>query len=237
MFNTNIPIYGVMILLALVSNVIIVLLIYKKYSFTKEEIIGAIVYENIGIILGAKIFSFIENYKLYKEFDFIKIGLSSYGAVIGAVIFLVIFSLQFKKSIKEMLFTFMPSIPLMYAIGKIGCFLVGCCHGIEYSGPLSISYKYSLFAKANIGYFPIQIVESIVFILIFIYAINKAIKNRFNARVLSISCILCGFSKFILEYLRFSHNSVDISLTQIIGITFIFAGLVLWYIDRKDKKL
>ena len=187
MFNLKLPFYGIMILFSLLLNIVIVISIYKKYDFSKDEIIGALVYENIGIIFGAKLLTYIQNYKEYSNFDFLTLGLSSYGAVIGAIICLIIFGLQFKKTLKAMLFTFMPSIPLMYAIGKIGCFLTGCCYGIEYNGIGNIIYKYSPTAPNYIPLFPIQLVESIVFVLIFIYMITKILKDQFSWKTLGIS--------------------------------------------------
>ncbi|NLC48287.1 MAG: prolipoprotein diacylglyceryl transferase [Tenericutes bacterium] len=235
MFNTKIPLYSIMILLSLVANIIVVIYVSKKFSFTKEEIIGALIYENIGIIAGAKILTYIQNYHQYGTFDFLSLGLSAYGGVVGAIICLIIFSFQFKKSLKDMLFTFMPTIPLMYAIGKIGCFLVGCCHGIEYNGLGSVVYKYSSIAPKNVSLFPVQLVETIVFILIFIYMINKIVKNKFTWNILGINFILCGASKFILDFLRISHINVIISLNQIISLVFVFIGFFIIIFNKKIR--
>ena len=232
MFNTKLPLYAMMILFSLLANVIVVINICKKYNFSKDEIIGALVYENIGIIFGAKLLTYIQNYKEYTNFDVISLGLSSYGAIIGAIICLIIFGLQFKKSLKNMLFTFMPSIPLMYAIGKIGCFLAGCCYGIEYSGMGSISYKYSTIAPNYTQLFPIQLLETITFILIFIYMIYKIFKKQFQWKTLGISFILCGFAKFVLDYLRASHINIFLSLNQLISLLFILIG---FYMIKKYK--
>lgn len=206
---------------------------YKKFRFSKDEIIGALVYENIGIIFGAKLLTYIQNYNVYGKFDFLSLGLSSYGAVIGAIVCLIIFGLQFKKNLKDMLFTFMPSIPLMYAIGKIGCFLAGCCHGIEYNGIGSITYKYSVVAPNNVHLFPVQILETIAFTSIFIYMINKVIRNRFEWKTLGISFILCGFTKFVLDYFRISHINTLLSLNQLISVIFIIIGIIIYVKSKR----
>ena len=123
MFNSDIPLYSVMLFLAFVANIIIVLTTYEKEKFTKDEIVGAIIYENIGMICGAKLLTYLQDISMYNEFDFWSLGLSSYGAVLGGIVFLLLFSIQFKKKTKDLLLTFAPSLPLMYGIGKIGCFL------------------------------------------------------------------------------------------------------------------
>lgn len=233
MFDTKIPIYSLTIFLALISNLIVVYFLSKKYNYARNEIIGLLLYENVGIIGGAKILSYIQNYSQYGEFNFMQLGLSSYGAVFGVILFLILFSLQFKKSLKELLYIFMPSLPLMYAIGKIGCFLVGCCHGIEYNGVFSVVYKYSNLVPSNTSLFPIQIVETIFFLMIFIYMIVKHSKSQFNQRTLGISFILCGMAKFLLDFLRMSHKNIFLSLNQCISILFIIIGLITYYKSEK----
>ena len=233
MFDTSIPFYNIMILLSLIANVIVVVFNYRRFNFSKDEVIGSLVYENIGIIVGAKVLSYLTNYS--QEFNFLSLGLSSFGGVIGAIIFLAIFSLQFKKSFKDMLFVFMPSIPLMYALGKIGCFLAGCCYGIKYDGLGHVVYNYSLAAPSGVSLFPVQIVESVVFILIFVYNFYNILKNNFSYKTLSISFILCGFAKFCLDYLRDSHVSVILSVNQVISLLFIIIGFLI--IRKRSKTI
>ena len=236
MFNTRIPLYGLMILISLILNIIIIAKAYDKTKFTKEEIIGAITYEIVGIILGAKLLAFIENYQIYNgEFDFLKVGLSAYGGVIGAIAAIFIFRFQFKKNLKDLFLTFALPLPLLYAIGKIGCFLVGCCHGIEYHGIGNVVYNYlSKSEIIGLHLFPIQLVESIVFFLIFIYILFKYKKNKFNVKSLSIMLLLCGISKFALEFLRMSHMNKMISTTQIISLIFILISIYLIIKNRKE---
>jgi len=234
MLNSNFPFYGVAILLSLIANVAVVIFCAKMYDFTRDELIGAIIYENIGIIMGAIILSHLQSPYIHEGFDLARAGLTAYGGVIGAIICLVIFALQFKKNIGQMLFTFMPSIPIMYAIGKIGCFLAGCCHGIAYEGFGSVMYNYSLAAPSNISLFPVQIVETIAFSGIFIYMISKAVKNKFDFKVLGFSFILCGFAKFALDFLRMSHDG-QISLNQLISIVFIIIGFWLFFTANREK--
>ena len=234
MVNTSIPLYGIMILLSLLLNALIIIFTYNKKIFSKSEIFGAIIYENIGIIVGAKTLAYIENYSLYNGvFDFWKLGLSSYGGIFGGLIFLILFALQFKKKISNMIYTFVLPIPLMYSIGKIGCFLAGCCYGIPYNGFGHIVYKYAVNSEINnISFFPVQLVESIVFFLIFLYACFK--HKDYSLKNLGILIILCGFAKFLLDFLRASHMGIILSTAQYISLGFIITGLIL--IIMKGKK-
>ena len=238
MFNTNIPFYAIAIILALLSNIILVLLnSQKSKNFNNREIIGLLLYENVGIIVGAKILYFILNYeKLNGNFEFISLGFTAYGAVIGALVFVLLFCFQFKKELKEIIYIFLPSLPLMYSIGKLGCFLVGCCYGIEYNGFGKIMYQYSNEAPNNVYLFPVQLIESILFLIIFIYIKDKQYKNKFNITTVGNSLILCGITKFLLDFLRMSHKNIILSFNQCISILFIIISIMILLKYKKSKQ-
>lgn len=237
MIIDNIPVYGLMISLAIISNFIIVLSMYDKDKFSLSDIFVAIIYEVIGIVFGAKLLTLILNYEeLPLNFNFFNIGFSSYGAVIGALINLILYCKIFEKNIKDVLLLFIIPIPLMYAIGKIGCFFAGCCYGIEYTGIGNVVYKNSIVAPKGVNLFPVQIVETITFLMIFIYMVIKYKKNKFGLKEFGFSIILCGFAKFILDYLRFSHNNIIISENQMISIIFIIIGILIYMKSLKNSR-
>lgn len=229
MFDTQIPLYGIFILIGIICGIYNIHINAKKINITKEKNLGLVLYIVTGSIIGAKYFSYITNPQKYGTFNFENLGLSSYGAVIGILIMIFIFSKQFKIKYKELINIVLKAIPLMYAIGKIGCFVAGCCYGIEYDGIFSITYQYSLSAPNGISLFPVQIVETIAFLLIFIYL--NTTKNKDN--IIAESFILCGISKFSLDYLRMSHVGEILSLNQIISLIFIVIGI---FLILKNKK-
>ncbi len=235
MFNINIPFYGLAIILALISNIVVVFCLFKEYDYSIKEITCLLLYENVGIIGGAKILSYLLSYSKFKgNFNFINLGLTSYGAIFGSLLFIVLFCFQFKKSIKDTLFIFTPSIPLMYSIGKIGCFLAGCCYGVKYDGLFKIMYKYSNEAPNNVYLFPVQLIESTVFLIIFIYLIIQHKNNKFDSRTLSISIIACGLAKYILDFFRMNHTGF-FSFNQIVSILFVIFGVFLYIIVKMKQ--
>ena len=217
--------YGALILTSLILNASILYTLCKKQNYSNFEILCLLVYELIGIILGAKLLTYIINFNEYKNLSFLEAGLSSYGAAIGVLIMILIYQLQFKKDKKVLFTNCLLPLPLMYAIGKIGCFIAGCCYGIEYSGPFSIIYTNSLDAPNNVSLFPIQIIESIVFFIIFIYLyFNRKISNINKCGLLF---IICGSAKFLLDFLRASHANTLLSSNQIISLIFAIIGITI----------
>lgn len=236
MINTDLPIYSLIILIAFLTNIFVICYIsYKKERFN-YELIYLLIFEHIGMIVGTKLYSFFSNPSNYNyQFDIFKVGFSSVGAVIGIIIMSIIYIKLFKSNIKMIIETFICSIPLIYSIGKIACFLTGCCYGIEYNGPFSIRYLYSQSNINGVSLFPIQLLESIVFFIIFIISFNIVIRGKVNNKNIGILTIMIFLCKFLLDFLRFTHMENLISFNQIMCIPFILFGLSL--ITFKSSKI
>jgi prolipoprotein diacylglyceryltransferase len=124
--------------------------------------------------------------------------------------------------------------PLMYGLSKIACFVSGCCYGIRYRGPFNVIYV----AKGNDSFFPIQLLESIFFVIIFFIGLllylKLADKRLLVARLV---VILSAITKIGLEYLRFNHAERGVSGYQvIIFIIACAAYLLVVFIDKKCSK-
>ena len=239
MIKTDLPIYSFVLLIAFLINIAVICYIsYKKNRFN-YDLIYLLIFEHIGMIFGAKFYSFLLNPAEYDyQFNIFKSGFSSIGAGIGIVVMSFIYIKLFKSSIKEITETFCCSIPLVYSIGKIACFLVGCCYGIEYSGPFSITYLYSSENINGISLFPVQLLESIVFFILFILSFIIILKDKINNKSMGILIVLIFICKFFLDFLRFTHMEKLISFNQIMCIPFIIIGFYLIvvkkeYIDTK----
>lgn len=220
-------VYPSMIVLSLIVNVIVVLIISRKFKYTVDELVSMLVMENIGIIGGGILYTYIFSKEL---------GFSSLGGVMGGLIMLYLYSLLVKKDYKYMLILFMPSIPLMYAIGKIGCFVAGCCYGIPYDGIGHIVYHSSEVALLNTNLFPVQIVETIIFLIIFIYIISRYYKNKFSIKLIMIEIIVCGIAKFLLDFLRYEYTVKVVTSNQIMCLLLvIFSGIYLIRLNKKIK--
>lgn len=211
----KIPLYGKFIALSIILSIIFNYMYLKKEKVSKNIVILSILMISIFCIVGAKILTllitFNENINLFNA------GLTSYGGAIGIIVGSILFYKLSGES--EVIKSNILSLPLMYSIAKLGCFFGGCCYGIPYNGMFSVTYVNGL----NIPLFPIQLLESILFIFIFI--LGFILKNRKN--MIELLIILCASIKFILDYLRYSHLNIMLSINQIISLFIIIFCLIL----------
>jgi prolipoprotein diacylglyceryltransferase len=84
-----------------------------------------------GALLGAKLFFWIFETAprtLEHALSF-KGGLVFYGGIVLSVIFTFFYARQRRLALGKLFDAFTPSLALGIGIGRIGCFLSGCCYG------------------------------------------------------------------------------------------------------------
>ena len=214
----NFPIYGILIILSLTIGMIFNYIYLRKNKIQKEKIILFTFMLIVYGIFGGIFLNAIVN----KEIN--QIGLSSYGGAIGILIATLIFE---KMSNSKGIFikSAILNLPLIYSISKLSCFFAGCCYGIPYNGIFSVTYTEGL----NIPLFPVQLAETIVFFMVFIFSVLN-IKNQ---NIIEITIILSAISKFLLDFLRYSHLENGLSVNQWISIGFVVIGIVI-LIKKKE---
>ena len=101
-------------------------------------------------ILGARLFYVIEYWRDFQRADlsesfaaiinFTRGGLVVYGAVVGGAAAAIGFFIRHKLPVLAMADIIAPSMTLGLALGRIGCFLNGCCYGGQCQLPWAVEF-------------------------------------------------------------------------------------------------
>lgn len=211
----QIPLYGKFIVLSILLSILFNYLYLRREGINKRLIVLSILMVLCFCIIGAKILTLLvtDNNKL----NLFNAGLSSYGGAIGIIVGSVIFAKLSNES--RIIKSNILSLPFMYSMAKLGCFFGGCCYGIPYNGIFSVTYTDGL----NIPLFPVQLLESLIFLFIFIFCLL----NQKNRNVLELLVIICAITKFSLDYFRYSHLDKILSINQIVSLFIIFLCIII----------
>ena len=132
------------------------------------------------------------------------------------------------------------SIPLFHAIARIGCFLAGCCYGIEYHGFGAIDYTILRDGvELSTSRVPVQLIEAVLNICIFIYLCTLVKKDDWeDQNILVRYLVLYSCGRFLLEFIR--GDTVrgvvyGVSFSQVISIL-VIAGIFIAHILKKNRK-
>lgn len=253
-FGRQITLYMIMSLIGIfVSGLLAIKLVKEKKKDTNEFIVLALV-SCIGLYIGSHLLYGITNIDViikllfhfdkltsFKEFldvlNYIFGGAVFYGGLIGA---LVVGFIYIKKQKLDSITYFDIAaviIPLFHMFARIGCFLSGCCYGVE--SHIGFTFTHSLVELANgVNRFPIQLVESFYNLLLFILLYILYKKDKFKGKLIYIYLILYPIGRFIFEFFRgdeYRGFIFGISTSQFISIILLlFASISLILKRKKD---
>ena len=218
-YSINIPAltinyYGLLLISSFFIHIAILLVLTIKEKYKNYEIASLVALECISWLIALLFFR------------------SSFYALLLIVLSGFIIFLITKMDPKKLFAILLFSVPLIYAIGKLGCFLNGCCYGIDYSGPLRVLYSSSKHAPTGISLFPVQLVESIVNLIIFIISITIYYKKKDITKTLPFIVLACSTVKFLLDFLRTPGKHI-ISLNQIFCIIAFIIGIIIIIKSKK----
>ena len=217
------PFYAVMILSSIIIGCLYIFFSLRKEKMKVKEIFLFFLLLTISALMFGKFFTMVTDHGTK---DFLKVGFSSYGGLIGVIFAAICFEFIVPSEKKIIKYSIL-SLPLIYSISKIGCTIVGCCGGIPYDGFLAVTYS----AKQNISQFPIQALEVISFMILFLI-LNK-LKNKKS--IIYITIVSCAILKFLLDFLRYEHVNKLFSVNQIFSIILVVITIIVWIIVKRKS--
>ncbi len=135
-----------------------------------------------------------------------------------------------------------PPLALGHAIGRVGCFLAGCCFGRPSSGPFGVRFPDGAIAfqdmvsrgtlaqaaDATPPLHPTQLYEAAVELVLFVALTRFAPRKRFDGQVVSLWLLAYAPARFAIEALRGDpvRGFVGpLSIAQALSIAFVALGL------------
>lgn len=259
-FGRTIGSYAVCGFVGLFVSAFVAQKLLKRIDFLFEDLILTILVIAVGMLIGghllygitnadeiAKCFSIIlksvklNNFTISNVIKAMQIcfgGSVFYGGFIGSVVALTLYNQKSSPTIKKTIFdVFAVCVPLFHCFGRIGCFLGGCCYGIESKFGF-IAHNELLPEMSGVRRFPIALVESLFNLLLFILLLNLFNKKFLHGNLIYLYTIIYAVGRFIFEFFR--GDTVrgiffGISTSQWISIIFFITSIII--LMRKNIKV
>jgi phosphatidylglycerol:prolipoprotein diacylglycerol transferase len=198
----------------------------------------------ISGVIGSKFFFLLEDpdSNISYVLDF-KNGFVFYGSLFGTILAIVLVNIKHRVYLIEDLGCLALASSFGMVLGKMGCFLAGCCYGYPSDSFFSLYFRSSnTFAyNPHFPLFPVQILDSILNLILF-FILLRLHKLKYTGLFLfGTFGIVYSIFRFSTEFLRadvlrgFILNET-ISLSQFYSSLFVSASIILLNTNNRLTK-
>ncbi len=204
-----------------------------------------------GIVGGRSLYVINNWYELTSWYDIMAVwsgGLSILGTVVGVLASTFGYLWLHKIPILSTIDRFVIYVPLAQAMGRLGCFVAGCCHGTVTSMPWAVTYTSAdSFAPRYLSLHPAQLYSAaLLLIIFFILQFLGHKKQPIPGQLTAVYLLLIGAERFIIDFWRgdrmfFAANMLNLSVHQwlsggiVIGVIALYALRTLRYNSLRES--
>jgi phosphatidylglycerol:prolipoprotein diacylglycerol transferase len=226
--------YGALLAVAFLVALYLAMREGKNVGVSEEFVADEGIVIILSSIVGARLF-FILFYDLQNTLahpaELLRLrqaGLVFYGGLILAVVAGLIFCRLKRVSIPVVVDVAAPSIAIGQALGRIGCFMSGCCYGKPTWVPWAVRFP-TVDQQAR---HPTQIYESLATFGIFLALIWFRKRKTRDGQVMCLYAILYAAVRIIIEFLRGDNPHIFFGLTisQIISAVVLAAAVAMAFV-------
>ncbi len=234
--------YGVMIAIGILAAFFVGERQAKKHGLDPNQVDNLVFVCLASGFLGSKIVycltefdRFLANPMMFFSLD----GWVVYGGIIGGVLGAMAWCKYKKLNFKDYANMLFPEVALAQGFGRIGCFLAGCCYGMETHSHFGVTFPEGSLAPAGVSLIPTQLLSAFGdFVLFYILYKNYNSGKRPDLTAY-LYLILYSVGRFMIEFLRGDEARGfvgSLSTSQFIAIFTCIAGIALLLLNRKEVK-
>jgi phosphatidylglycerol---prolipoprotein diacylglyceryl transferase len=242
-FGLGIPSYGLMLVISFLAAIFLVRRSAKKYNIPPAIIENLAFWVMVGVIIGGRLlyvlFHLNEYYDFFTIFEVWRGGMMFFGGFLGAICAGILYIRYVKLPVLLLADLIAPSIALGEFFTRIGCFLNGCCFGLQCNLPWGVKFPSdSIAGQSPVGAFhlhPTQLYSSVFGLLLFIYLFLRSRRKYYRGELFGLYLTVSGLYRLAVDFIRYYENAANLWVNQLISIGVIACGIALFVYSRKKK--
>ncbi len=206
-------------IISICSTFLILIVRRKKYHISILKTVFVTIAVTFTGLIGSYIMFFLENGRWY--------GRSMFGGILLFPLFILPVSALLKIDSQDLMdYATIPGAFLL-AFSKLNCYLADCCGGKVMGYVNGVPY-----------FFPSQLVEMCVSLLIVILLFFMEYTNRIKHLICPICIVLYSATRFVLDFFRWKQESFVFGLTagRFWSIVAFLIGIIWIFIKIKRAK-
>jgi phosphatidylglycerol:prolipoprotein diacylglycerol transferase len=211
-----------------------------------EQIYDLSFYSIVAAIIGSRLLDVILKWDYFSAhpleiFMLWKGGLAFQGGLIVGLLTILFYIQRHQMALWTTLDIMAVATPLGQFIGRLGCFMAGCCFGQECHHTWAVTFNHpDTLAPMGVALHPTQLYESFLSLGVFFFLLWQRHRQRFPGQLLGTYLLLAGSVRFFVEFFRGDERGPVLMLgmpsTQIIALGILLgAALFLFWRSRVEK--
>lgn len=177
----------------------------RLYRIVPDAVLDVSLWSLLGGIVGGRIAFVLQNIPYFAAHpgEIAAIwtgGMTSYGGFVGGISAGIVVCLIRKISISDMMDLAAVSVPIGYGIGRVGCFLNGCCYGGACDRPWAVNMTWD--DNVTRLSHPAQLYSAFASVAIYLALLPLERHRRFPGQVMLAFAFLYGVYRFLIEFVR-----------------------------------
>jgi phosphatidylglycerol:prolipoprotein diacylglycerol transferase len=241
--------YGLMLFFAFLGSMNLAAWRARREKLDPEVVYDLALYVFLGGLIGARAF-YVAQYwgvrihSFWGIFEIWKGGIVLYGSIIGGTLAFLLYRAIRPFPLRPMLDVIAPALALGIAIGRLGCFLNGCCYGDTCDLPWAVAFPRDSppweaevnrglippTAEHSLRLHPTQLYSTIDgLILLTLLTAYFPIRRR-DGQVMGLLMLTYPVTRFLIEHLRNDEGVffAGMTISQLISVGLLGFGLVYW---------
>ena len=199
----SIPSYGLLLVAALLAGMWIVLREAKRLGISQSVAFDGVMVVEAAAFIGAHLLYWVAISSPLRAGVAVRGGAVYYGALAGAIPALVIFARRHGIRLTAALDAAAPAAALGHGIGRVGCFLAGCCWGRPTDLPWGVVFSDPRsFAVRGVPLHPSQLYETLLEGALFAWLWRRRMRAHREGSQALIYGAGYGAGRFLIEFTR-----------------------------------
>ena len=242
--------YGFFVAIAFIVALFVAIIIGKGQGIKPQQVMDMGLVIILCAVIGSRLmyaamtFSYFRNHPI----DIFKIwqgGLVFSGGLIAVILAMTWYLKRHDLSFWKTGDLWAPSVAIGQCIGRIGCFMAGCCYGrpTDIKWGVVFTHPNSLAFPLNVPLHPTQLYSSLSGLIIFVVLMILHVRKKFEGQVFLWFIILHSTARLLIERFRGDDRGLisgtHMSITQLLTTLILIASVVTLIMlkSRKEKKL
>ena len=238
--------YGLFVAAGFLVGLLVTVKLGKRQGIPPQQIMDIGFVMIVAAIVGSRLLYVLMNVSYYvkRPIDVFKIwqgGLVFSGGIVCVVLTVIWYVRRHHLSFWKMADLWAPAMAVGQGIGRIGCFMAGCCYGKSTGSKCGVVFTnpHSL-APLNIPLHPTQLYSSasgfiIFFILLLIYR-----RRTFDGQVFIWLLVLHSTARLFVERFRGDDRGVllgsSMTITQFVTLLILIGAIAALFLLKRHRK-